>query len=303
VYENPYYVPTAVVQYPVLDYSQPIVTTTDLPDPNAPIAAAAVSESDQAREAFYAGDYPRSLSLIDAAIAKSPSDVVLHEFRALVLFAMQRYKEAAGTLYAVLSVGPGWDWTTMISLYSDFDVYTRQLQALENYVKRHPESADAHFVLAYQYMSQGENTVAATRQFEDVLKLVPNDQVSRQLLAMIAPSAARPEDRVPETPPAASAESEASAPPSLVGTWKASASGGGTIDLAIADGGRFKWTCARPGKSQSFEGKYELAGTTLVLEYANGGTMVSKIKADGPNRFVFKMIGGPQSDPGLVFNK
>ena len=91
-----------------------------------------------ARRAFYAGDYPRSLSLIDAAIAKSPSDVVLHEFCALVLFAMQRYKEAAGTLYAVLSVGPGWDWTTMISLYSDFDVYTRQLQSLENYVKRTP---------------------------------------------------------------------------------------------------------------------------------------------------------------------
>ena len=144
-YENPYDAPRTVVEYPVLDYSQPIVTTTDLPDPNVPATAAAVSESDQVREAFYAGDYPRSLSSIDVAIAKSPSDTVLHEFRALVLFALQRYKEAAGTLYAVLSVGPGWDWTTMISLYPDVDVYTRQLRALENYTKAHPESADRAF--------------------------------------------------------------------------------------------------------------------------------------------------------------
>jgi hypothetical protein len=59
----------------------------------------------------------------------------------------------------------------------------------------------------------------------------------------------------------------------------------------------------RPGKSQSFDGKYQLAGTTLVLEYDNGGTMVSKINADGPNQFLFKMIGSPQSDSGLAFSK
>jgi hypothetical protein len=192
----------------------------------------------------------------------------------------------------------------LISLYPDVDVYTRQLRALENFTKAHPESADAHFVLAYQYMSQGENTVAATRQFEDVVKLVPNDQVSRQMLAMIAPSAAQPQDRVPETSPTASDEKQpTTAPQTLVGNWKAPASGGGTIELSLADGGRFKWTYARPGKSQSFDGKYELAGTTLVLEYDNGGTMVGKINAEGPNQFLFKMIGSPQSDSGLAFSK
>ena len=302
-YENPYYAAGTAVDYPVLDYSQPIETTTDLPDPNASATAASVQESEQARDAFYGGDDARALSLIDGAIAKSPSDVVLHEFRALVLFALGRYKEAAGTLYAVLSVGPGWDWTTMVSLYPNVEVYTQQLRALERFVKENPDSPDGHFLLAYQYLTQGTNSAAASRQFEQVLRLLPNDQVSRQLLALVAPNAAKPEDRVPETPPKANAESEGTAPTSLVGTWTAPANGGGSIELAITDATRFKWTYAKQNKTQSFEGKYSLAGTTLVLEYDKGGTMVAKVTADGPSRFVFKMMGGPQRDPGLVFSK
>ena len=58
----------------------------------------------------------------------------------------------------------------------------------------------------------------------------------------------------------------------------------------------------RPNKSQSFDGKYQLAGTTLVLEYSNGGSMVGKV-GDLGERFSFTMVGGPQDDPGLVFSK
>ena len=45
-----------------------------------------------------------------------------------MLFAVGKYDLAAGPLYAVLSVGPGWDWTTMAGLYPDIDVYTAQLR-------------------------------------------------------------------------------------------------------------------------------------------------------------------------------
>src|SRR6202034_2685255 len=134
---NPYYVAPQDVSYPVYDYGQPIVTTAALPDPNDPSVTGAVSLGDQARDAFYKGDYSTALSDIDAAIAKAPSDTPLHEFRALVLFALKRYKDAAGTLYAVLSVGPGWDWTTMSSLYPSVDIYTTQLRALEDYVRQY----------------------------------------------------------------------------------------------------------------------------------------------------------------------
>ncbi len=68
------------------------------------------------------------LPALDAALAKTPDDVVLHEFRASLCLRCMRYKEAAGTLYAVLSVGPGWDWTTMSGLYQSTDTYTQQLR-------------------------------------------------------------------------------------------------------------------------------------------------------------------------------
>jgi hypothetical protein len=66
---------------------------------------------------------------------------------------------------------------------------------------------------------------------------------------------------------------------------------------------RFTWRVTRPNKSQAFEGKYELSGTTLVLEYSSGGTMVGRVNAEGTDQFSFKMIGGPPNDPGLTFSK
>ena len=184
-YVNPYYVATpVVVQYPVLNYSQPIPTTVPPPAENSPVEQAALAASDQARTAFYRGNYTQALNQLDAALAQTPGDAVLHEFRALTLFAMRNYKEAAATLYAVLSVGPGWDWTTMIDLYPSEQVYESQLRALEAYVGQNPNAPDGHFVLAYQYMTAAHPEEAA-QQYQDVLHLVPNDSVSRQMLALL----------------------------------------------------------------------------------------------------------------------
>jgi tetratricopeptide (TPR) repeat protein len=290
------------VEYPAFDYSQPIVTTAALPDQNDPSSNAAVTDGDRARDAFYKGDYPAALSAVNAALSRSPSDTPLQEFRALILFAMGKYKEAAATLYAVLSVGPGWDWTTMSSLYPSVDVYTKQLRALEDYVRQYENAPELHFLLGYHYMTEGYPSAAA-RQFETVVKQSPNDQVSRQLLAMIGSTdsgnAGAP--ATPEAPPTAPSDTQLTAPANITGAWRAPAVGGGTIDLSLGSDGRFSWKFAKPDKTQSFDGKYELAGTTLVLEYNNGGTMVAKLNAEGPDRFSFKMVGGPPNDPGLTF--
>ena len=66
---------------------------------------------------------------MDHAIKLLPSDATMHEFRALVLFAEGKYHEAAEGIYAVLSMGPGWTWDTMMSLYPNEETYTRQLRA------------------------------------------------------------------------------------------------------------------------------------------------------------------------------
>jgi hypothetical protein len=76
-------------------------------------------------------------------------------------------------------------------------------------------------------------------------------------------------------------KSEGTLPADLVGTWKAPAGGGGAIELAIADANRFKWTFTRPGKTQSFEGKYSLAGTMVGKSNQTGqAASCSKWSAD-----------------------
>src|SRR5208283_1558309 len=121
-----------------------------------------------------------------AALAKLPNDTTLHEFRALCLFALKRYDEAAATLYAVLAVGPGWDWTTLVSLYPSVDVYTTQLRGLEEYCKTHTDSATARFVLAYEYLTEGF-TDAAVPILKQVVALKPSDTVSTKLLHQLDP--------------------------------------------------------------------------------------------------------------------
>ncbi len=85
---------------------------------------------------FRAGDYGGALALADQALAQLKSDPVLHEFRALTLFALKRYDEAAAVNYAVLSAGPSWNWATMINLYPSVEVYTAQLPAPSNSTRR-----------------------------------------------------------------------------------------------------------------------------------------------------------------------
>ena len=147
----------------------------------------------------------------------------MHEFRALCLFALGRYDEAAATLYAVLSVGPGWDWTTLISLYPSVDVYTTQLRALEDYCKAQRQSASGRFVLAYHYLTEGFND-AAVKMLKQVAALKPNDTLTAKLLrqldapkeaaatATASAAANQPDDRT--TPPEGA---------TIDGTWTAHA--------------------------------------------------------------------------------
>src|SRR6202034_3803449 len=114
--------------------------------PPAEVADPAVAKFDAARAAFGTGDYAGALRLTDEALTVLPNDATLHEFRALVLFAVGKYDLASGPLYAVLSVGPGGDWTTMIGLYPTADVYTAQLRKLEAFVKASPRSTAGRFV-------------------------------------------------------------------------------------------------------------------------------------------------------------
>ena len=222
-YMNPYYMPatvvqpsTVVVQPAVYDYSRPLDLTS--PAPAQPVVDQAVASLDSARAAFQAGDYNQALKLADQAIQQTPNDPMLHEFRAMCLFALGRYDDAAVPMYTVLSTGPGWDWTTLAGLYPNIDVYTQQLRALEAYCNANPQAASARFVLAALYMTQGSNDAAAGI-LKQVVALQPRDTLSAQLLAALTSSAAAEPAQAqpaPAQPPATPTEVRPSRPPSPV---------------------------------------------------------------------------------------
>ncbi|WP_156512997.1 tetratricopeptide repeat protein [Planctomyces sp. SH-PL62] len=186
-YYNPYYVvpQTVVVQEQplVYDYSQPINPTAAPPE--ASVVDDADGLFDKGREAFKMGLYTAALDFADQALRQMPNDPTLHEFRALSLFAMKRYDDAAAALYPVLSIGPGWDWPTLIGLYGDdAGTYTNQLRALETRVKADPNDAPAHFLLGYHYLCQGHGE-EALGQLRAAAEIQPRDQLSSGLVKQL----------------------------------------------------------------------------------------------------------------------
>ena len=95
-YSNPYYTETMPAYYtePIVTVPmEPIqVTASAVALPSGVSSDRGVSKFDQARAAFFEGQYDAALKLADAAVAQMPRDAVLHEFRSLVLFALGRYR-------------------------------------------------------------------------------------------------------------------------------------------------------------------------------------------------------------------
>ncbi len=183
-FANPFYVRPTVVTALGFDYSAPLrVPSVDYRETREDLIRSeqAISRFDAAREYFRAGLYDQSRAMIDEAIARLPTDPTLHQFRALVLFAQQRYPEAAAVIYSVLAVAQGWDYETVSRLYDDPNRYESHLRSLTMYVISNPDSADARFLLAYHSLVLGD-LATAEQQLERVLRANPADRVTQNLL-------------------------------------------------------------------------------------------------------------------------
>jgi tetratricopeptide (TPR) repeat protein len=314
-YSNPY--ATSTTTSASYDYSQPIIIYSDGSSTggaanSAPANTAASTTPPQpadealsaltdARAAFSAGDSAKALALLDTVLKSMPNDTVVHEFRGLVLFSMKKYPEAAAATYAVLSAGPGWNWTTMSGLYPSVDEYTLQLRTLEDFSKANPKSADAHFLLGYHYLTNGFDS-NALKQFQQAQSELPNDRLLTQLIGMTTASdEPKPSDKTPPeplvVPPEKVLKSE-----QLVGTWKAT-SQGATFQLDLAKDGAFTWTYSRGQEKQSVKGVFAVDQNNLALEVDDGSAMLAEVDLQNPSEFLFKMIGGDEKDPGLQFKK
>lgn len=307
-YENPYYTESYPVDSGVvLDYSQPL--TVEAVDPAAATAteqpavaeAPGMADFDAARQAFQTGDYAAALASTNKALSHMPSDPIIHEFRALVLFAQGKYHDAAAGLYSVLSTGPGWDWTTLSSLYPSVDTYTKQLRALETHVKQNPNADDARFVLAYHYLSCGSKDVAAG-QYKQLYAKNQQDMLVKQLLLMTGgPDAIGAQ--IPAEPAATPTAGTQIDGAQLVGTWTAASKAGAKFNLQLTQDGSFTWTFSEKGKQQAVKGVYAIDGNVLAMEPETGGTMLAELSPPRDSSFGFQVLGAPPGDPGLTFKK
>lgn len=335
-YYNPYYVASPTVIY---DYAQPIPVVLADADP-VPVPAA-INNLEVARQSFKNANYGEALTAVNRAIQAQPDDAVLHELRALTLFAMSDYDQAAATLYSVLAVGPGWDWATMVGLYPNVETYTNQLRSLETFAKNNPQSASARFVLAYHYMTQGFPQEAAIT-LKEVLALKPNDQGAANLLKMLEqqlqggnpnqnqalaalgnpagmganpnvvakpPLAVPPLDVLPAGMPnnAPAVNAPAINGPALLGQWQA-ARDKDKFQLTLAADQSFTWKYAQGERVETLTGTYNVEGSLLVMQVKDGGQMIGRVTvvrdpAGNPAGFEFKMLGANPDDPGLRFGK
>jgi tetratricopeptide (TPR) repeat protein len=302
-YSNPYYgsgggavvadQPAAAAPY---DYSQPIDTTSA--PASESVVDPAMATFDAARASFKQGNYQQALAQADDALKALPTDTALHEFRGLCQFALRRYNDAAATLYAVLSVGPGWDWATLVGLYPYVSVYTAQFRALEDYCNANPNAAPPRFVLGYHYLTQG-HTEAALGVLKQVVGLMPSDTLSAKLVRQLEPSsdqAATPSAHAP-TPPDTTPPLGAS----IAGTWEAKPAADTGIALTIQPGGGFTWQVTQKGKTQQFTGSSTYGDGLLTLVQEKGPALVGRVSWKDAGHMTFRVVGDGPEDPGLGF--
>jgi tetratricopeptide (TPR) repeat protein len=297
-YANPYYGGTVAAAVAPYDYSQPIDTVSAPAEES--VTSPAVALFDAGRASFQQGNYTDALSQTDQALAKLPNDTTLHEFRALCLFALKRYDEAAAALYAVLSVGPGWDWTTLIGLYPNVEVYTDQLRALESYCTTDSQSASARFVLCYHYLTQG-HTEAAVDVLKQVVALKPSDTLSAKLLKQLDPS----QDQTATVAAAGPAPTDTTPPPgaSIAGTWAAQPAADTSIALTVQPDGNFTWKVSKKGQTQQFAGASTYGDGLLTLAQDKGPALVGRVSWKDPSHMTFRVVGDGPEDPGLSFSR
>lgn len=310
-YHNPYQAPPVQTRTTVINYAQPISVVASRLEPE-PEAAALTSEEmstaaiERARAEFQNGDYLAAMKSTDESISYASGDSALHEFRALCLFALGRYGDAAGVLNPVLASGPGWDWATMSAFYGDGEVYTEQLRKLEAYVEGSPDAADAHFVLGYHYLVAGFID-ESYGMFDRVVTLQPDDTVALQLRNLAESS----------SPNATGEEMEAEAltaspepgvmsgmidPTDIAGAWNASSGDGKTIALTLADNGSFTWNYEGSAEAKVLSGDWSVDEEGRLVLASSDVQMVADISLDG-GLLRFILAGSPVGDPGLSFQR
>lgn len=312
-YYNPYPSQTVVVytdggSKSNVNYSEPVSVSAEQAveqregmseDESNSIAEKASKAFDEARVAFKQKDYLTASKKVDEAIGFDPGDTVQHEFKALCLFALKKYTDAASVLNSVLAGSPGWGWDTMIDQYDASAIYEAQLRDLEDYANKSPKAADAQFLLGYHYMTAGF-LKEASEAFAKCVELQPRDQVAKQLLQLTKGSTTGDTDDS-DLPTGSEKDYNPPALDSMHGKWTAK-SGSGTITLSISDDNKFVWNYDDGKKPFKMEGDASMDDGLLVLSDAES-QIVAAVELKDTGTLNFIIAGGTEGDPGIDFKK
>lgn len=296
-----------------------------------------------ARFSFAAGDPASALEAIDLVVVeRGGSDLSLQQFRALALFALGRYDEAAAVVGSVLASGPVWDWATLIGHYQTPTAYTEQLRRLEARVDSGTAGRGIRSLLGYHYLvaghqaeaefllAQRENPVAAPQSIPgraaSVAPSVPQREesnVSEKAPPVVDHSLASSEEQEnrknQETAPSAPAvvpeipETERSVPDPvgnsprietdpLVARWKTVSTGGEPIVLDLAPDGSFLWKHGKGGNATALEGKWRIEEETRLILDTGAIEMIATIEVDDSS-MRFVLVDGAEDDDGLLFDR
>jgi tetratricopeptide (TPR) repeat protein len=281
----------------------------------SPEVTAGLKAFDAARTAFRSRDYPLALRKIDESLEILPHDPALHEFRSLVLFAQGEFRQSAAVIYAVLAVSPGWDWTTLSSLYAEQEEYTEQLRTLETYRKQNPETPEAAFLVAYHYATCGHNEIAV-KHLRNVARLLPTDNLTPHLASLLSSTSDKSSSDKGDSSPSSAATVKPGAPANSnqaldqapldmsrpTGKWRATR-GDVRFELTFAEGSKFTWDVDASGQTAHFEGSCLVVGNQLLLSCGKGtliGVVTTRSLGSG---FHFRLLENTPSEAGLDFDR
>jgi hypothetical protein len=139
--------------------------------------------------AFRARDYMAANRDWQHAVVDDPSNGALAMKLALAMFAVGKYREAAGITQHALMLLPQENWGEAVSdykkLYASPKDYLDQLKSLAKASADKPNDPALRFLLGFHYGYSGR-VADAVRELDKLVQLEPRDQLGRKLRDLLA---------------------------------------------------------------------------------------------------------------------